>query len=92
MQLDGLPNNPLGDSVAVRGIQVDLGAKSPPLPTAGLQTAGKLFQGTTQLVSIDLFFLASQWQVDGGPPSIVFLASNDELLGGGFPLVAGAGS
>lgn len=84
MVLNGLPNNPFGDSVAVRGILIDLGPKSPPLLTAGLSGAGGIGQGTADVVSIDFFRLATQWQVDGGPPPALFLAHADEFLGGGF--------
>lgn len=82
--LDGLPNNPFGDSVAVRGILIDLGPKSPPVVTPGLSSSGGIGQGTANLVSIDFFLLATQWQIDGGPPPALFLAHSDEFLGGGF--------
>jgi hypothetical protein len=84
VQLDGLPNNPSGDSVAVRGVQVDLGSKSPPIVAFGLQAAGPLTHGTATPVSVDLGFLALQWQADGGPPTVVFLANSDEVFGAGF--------
>jgi hypothetical protein len=70
----GLPNNPLGDSVAVRGIVADLGAKSPSITSFGLQLSGGLTEGTTQSVRIDLRTLVRQWQVENGPPAAVFLA------------------
>ena len=82
--LDGLPNNPGGDSVAVRGVSADLGAKSPPLGTTGLLLKGGLGQGTTNPTQIDLFLLVSQWQAASGPPPVVFIAHQDEPLGGGF--------
>ncbi len=82
--LDGLPNNPGGDSLAVRGVAADLGAKSPPLGSAGLLVKGGLRQGTTNPTQIDMFTLVSQWQLDGGPPQVVFIAHLDEPLGGGF--------
>lgn len=84
ISLDGLPSSPSGDSVAVRGVVVDLGAKSPPLLTGGLQSWGLLKQGTTDLVTIDLLLLATQWQIKDGPPATVFLALTDEVIGGGF--------
>lgn len=83
-RLDGLPNNPVGDSVAVRGVTADLGAKSPPLATTGLLLKGGLGQGTTNPTQIDLFFLVSQWQAAAGPPPVLFIAHQDEPLGGGF--------
>lgn len=82
--LDGLPNSATADSVAVRGIQTDLGAKSPPLTVAGLLLAGGLKEGTRNAVSVDLFQLVAQWQVKGGPPPAVFIAHSEEALGGGF--------
>ncbi len=84
ISLDGLPSSPSGDSVAVRGVIVDLGAKSPPLLTGGLQSWGLLRQGTTEVVTVDLLLLATQWQIKDGPPATVFLALTDEVLGGGF--------
>ncbi len=83
-RLDGLPNNPGGDSLAVRGVAADLGAKSPPLGAAGLLVKGGLGQGTTNATQVDMFSLVSQWQVAGGPPPVVFIAHLDEPLGGGF--------
>ncbi len=82
--LDGLPNNPGGDSVLVRGVAADLGAKSPPLPAAGLLLKGGLGQGTTNPTQVDLFRLVSQWQGASGPPQAIFIAHQDEPLGGGF--------
>ena len=82
--LDGLPNNPAGDSVAVRGVTTDLGAKSPPLSSIGLLLKGGLVQGTTNVTQIDLFPLVAQWQAAGGPPPVVFIAHQDEPSGGGF--------
>ncbi len=83
-RLDGLPNNPAGDSIVVRGVAADLGAKSPPLGAAGLLVKGGLGQGTTNATQIDMFSLVAQWQATGGPPSVVFVAHQDEPLGGGF--------
>ena len=83
-RLDGLPNNPGGDSVAVRGVAADLGAKSPVLATVGLLLKGGLGQGTTNITQVDLFRLVSQWQATSGPPSVLFIGHQDEPLGGGF--------
>ena len=82
--LAGLPGTAARDSVAVRGIQADLGAKSPPLPVVGLQLAGLLAEGTASVVAVDMFRLVSQWQSKGGPPEAVFLAHSDEPTGGSF--------
>ena len=82
--LNGLPGAVLRDSVAVRGLQADLGAKSPALAVIGLQLAGLLKEGTSQAVAVDMFRLVSQWQTVGGPPESIFLAHSDEPTGGSF--------
>lgn len=82
--LAGLPGAVLRDSVAVRGLQADLGAKSPALAVVGLQLAGPLTEGTSEVVSVDMFRLVSQWQTVGGPPESIFLAHAGEPTGGSF--------
>lgn len=82
--LTGLPGAAIQDSVAVRGVQADLGAKSPPLGVIGLQLAGLLAEGSQSLVRVDLIRLVAQWQAKGGPPQTVFLADSDEPTGGSF--------
>lgn len=76
--LEGLPNNPLGDSVGVSGVIADLGAKSPRLIASGLVLFGGLPLGSAAPVSIDVTRLATQWQATNGPPSTVILGQNDE--------------
>jgi len=78
----GLPNNPNGDSLAVRGVLADLGAKSPVLQSVGVQLSGRIVEGTTQPVLVDLRALVAQWQLENGPPSTVLLAHFQE--GGTF--------
>ncbi|MEZ4456000.1 MAG: hypothetical protein R2882_05520 [Gemmatimonadales bacterium] len=82
--LNGLPNTQFGDSIAASGIVVDLGAKSPPLVNIGLLAAGGITLGTADVVSLDFFRLATQWQISGGPPSVLYLTSGEESFGGGF--------
>lgn len=84
LPLLGLPNNLFGDSVSVRGIVADLGAKSPTLNQGNLVWAGRLREGTTTPVSIELTVLANQWQLPGGPPTVVFITHLEEVYGGGF--------
>ncbi len=83
-QLDGLPNSPAGDSIAVRGVTADLGAKSPALGSLGLLLKGGLGEGTTRITEVDVLPLVAQWQTQGGPPPVIFIAHQDEPLGGGF--------
>jgi hypothetical protein len=72
--LAGLPNNPVGDSLVAQAVVADLGAKSPPFTALGLRPAGRVFEGTTQPVAIDLLVLARQWQAENGPPPVLFVA------------------
>lgn len=74
----GLPNNPVGDSVAVRGVVADLGAKSPALQSLGIRLAGRIVEGASEVVQIDLRSLVAQWQVESGPPATVMLAHLQE--------------
>lgn len=76
--LAGLPNNPVGDSLVARGVVADLGAKSPPNLALGLTPAGRVFEGTTRPVAIDVLSLVRQWQVDKGPPPVLFVAQLSE--------------
>ncbi len=82
--LYGLPNNLFGDSVAVRGIVADLGAKSPTLNQGSLVWAGRMIEGTTTPVSIEITLLANEWQSPGGPPTVLFITHREEVYGGGF--------
>ena len=84
LPLEGLPDRVTGDTVGIRGVQVDLGAKSPTLVASGLTNGGGMKVGTTETVLIDLVRLATQWQRVNGPPSVVFLVHNEEAIGGGF--------
>ena len=77
----GLPNNPFGDSVTVRGIVADLGAKSPPLLTPGLSAFGGLDEGTTALLTIDMFRIVSQWRDSSAVPQAALIAMNEEAVG-----------
>lgn len=76
--LNGLPNNPLGDSLGVSGVVADLGAKSPRLVATGLVLFGGLPEGTQDTVSIDVTRLVTQWQSPNGPPPTVILGQNAE--------------
>jgi hypothetical protein len=74
LPLVGLPNYEVGDTVLAQGVVADLGAKSPPLVSFGLQLGGGLEESTTNLVEIDLLRLVTQWQIEDGPPAVVFIA------------------
>lgn len=76
--LEGLPNNPVGDSVGVSGVIADLGAKSPRLIVSGLVLFGGLPQGSVAPVSIDVTRLVTQWKATNGPPPTIVLGQNDE--------------
>lgn len=84
MPLYGLPNNLFGDSVSVRGVIADLGAKSPTLNQGSLVWAGRMREGTTTPVSIEITVLAKEWQQPGGPPPALFITHLEEVYGGGF--------
>lgn len=70
----GLPNSPFGDSLVARAVVADLGAKSPPYTALGLNPSGRLVEGSTEVVSIDMLTLVRQWQIDNGPPPVLFVA------------------